>query len=233
MKMSFRYFRETYGISVAFVAVILLAAVVLSLCLSCDPHSDLPDLSVKVCHIVCTDGAVVDEADYRSSGKNAIAVVFYINYDPSVEGSGYAIYLHDMPLAAFADTVGVSQGTSCDLDAYDGNSNTFSLYSSSNTRSPMAQAVFDMWCYGQSAYIPSVAQMRALYAAKSSINPLIQELGGEPLPDEPADCWYWSSTEVDGQSSAKAWLYSLASGAIQETPKNQQHKVRPIITINN
>ena len=28
-------------------------------------------------------------------------------------------------------------------------------------------------------------------------------------------------------------LYSTASGAMQETPKTQAHKVRPIITINN
>ncbi|KAA5304427.1 DUF1566 domain-containing protein, partial [Phocaeicola dorei] len=36
---------------------------------------------------------------------------------------------------------------------------------------------------------------------------------------------------VEGQATAKAWLYSLGSGAIQETPKWQPHKARPIITI--
>ena len=39
--------------------------------------------------------------------------------------------------------------------------------------------------------------------------------------------------EVEGQQTVKAWLYSTASGAMQETPKTQAHKVRPIITINN
>ncbi|MDY5681501.1 MAG: DUF1566 domain-containing protein, partial [Prevotella sp.] len=43
----------------------------------------------------------------------------------------------------------------------------------------------------------------------------------------------WTSTEVQGQETAKAWLYSLASGSIQETPKTQPHKIRPIITLNN
>ena len=33
-------------------------------------------------------------------------------------------------------------------------------------------------------------------------------------------------------STAKAWLYSMGSGAMQETPKVQAHRVRPIITIN-
>ena len=39
-------------------------------------------------------------------------------------------------------------------------------------------------------------------------------------------------TTTPEQETAKAWLYSMGSGAIQETPKTQAHKVRPIITIN-
>ena len=35
---------------------------------------------------------------------------------------------------------------------------------------------------------------------------------------------YWTSTEVEGQQTVKAWLYSTASGAMQETPKTQAHK---------
>jgi hypothetical protein len=97
----------------------------------------------------------------------------------------------------------------------------------------MAEQVFDMWRYGQSAYVPSVAQMRLLYAAKEYVNPLIEKCGGEPLPDDSDEVWYWTSIEVSGQTTAKAWLYSLGSGAIQETPKDQAHKVRPIITLNN
>ena len=97
---------------------------------------------------------------------------------------------------------------------------------------PLAEKVFDIWRYGQSAYIPSVAQMRLLYAAKSMVNPIIEKCGGDPLPDETNDCWYWTSTEVKGQQTAKAWLYSLGSGAMQETPKIQAHRARPIITLN-
>lgn len=77
-----------------------------------------------------------------------------------------------------------------------------------------------------------VAQMRLLYAAKAVVNPIIEKCGGDPLPDETNDCWYWTSTEVKGQQTAKAWLYSLGSGAMQETPKIQAHRARPIITLN-
>ena len=122
--------------------------------------------------------------------------------------------------------------TSADIEALDGNMNTFALYDTRETASPMAEAVFDLWRYGQSAYIPSVAQMRLLYAVRETVNPVIERCGGHPLPLDEYDCWYWTSTEVTGQETAKAWLYSTGSGAMQETPKTQAHKVRPIITLN-
>ena len=199
---------------------------------SCDAHKDFPDTCMQPTHILCTDGKVVSLNDYRNSDKKAIAVVFYVNHNTDIEGNGYAVYLWDIDPVAFADSLNVSQGTSADITAYDGNTNTFSIYSTTDTGSPLADKVFDIWQYGQSAYIPSVAQMRLLYSAKSTVNPIIEECGGTPLPDTPDDCWYWTSTEVSGQQTAKAWLYSIGSGAMQETPKTQAHKARPIITLN-
>lgn len=198
----------------------------------CDGHHDLLDTSMKVGHILCTDGKTRSYEDYAASGKEAIAVVFHVNADEEVAGTGYAVYLHDLASEAFADSIGVPQGTSADLTAYDGNENTFALYDTQDVSSPMAMRVFDLWRYGQSAYVPSVAQMRLLYAAKEFVNPYIKACGGDLLPDEADRCWYWTSTEVEGQETAKAWLYSMGSGAMQETPKLQAHKVRPIITLN-
>lgn len=199
---------------------------------SCDAHRDFPDTSMKVGHVLCTDGKVMNIEECELSGKEPIAVVFHINNDESIEGNGYAVYLRDLPDEAFSDSLGVAQGTSADLLAHDGNPNTHAIYTNSGCSSPVAEAVFAMWRYGQSAYIPSVAQMRLLYAAKPLVNDIIERCGGEPLPDEANEVWYWTSTEVAGQETAKAWLYSLGSGAIQETPKIQAHRVRPIITLN-
>lgn len=199
---------------------------------ACDEHRDFPDTAMKPCHILCTDGKVLSVSDFRESEKQPIAVVFHINHDENTEGDGYAVYLWDLSPVAFADSTGISQGTSADITALDGNGNTFAIYDTREAASPMAEAVFDLWRYGQSAYIPSVAQMRMLYAMKEVINPVIRMCGGDGLPDEADDCWYWTSTEVRGQETAKAWLYSVGSGAIQETPKTQAHKVRPIITLN-
>ena len=179
------------------------------------------------------DGKAVPYSEYESYGEQAIAVVFHTYSDGETEGNGYAVYLWDMTPKAFADSLGIEQGTSADIAAYDGNENTFALYDTEETDSPMAEDVFALWKYGQSAYIPSVAQMRLLYSAQTVINPIIEKCGGDPLPTEADECWYWTSTEVEGQQTVKAWLYSTASGAMQETPKTQAHKVRPIITINN
>ncbi len=198
---------------------------------SCDGHHPEPDLGMKAGDILCTDGQVLDFASWEKSGKEGIGIVFHVNHDENVEGIGYAVYIRDLAPVAFADSLGIKQGTSADVVAHDGNRNTYALMSQRNVGSPMADAVFDLWRFGQSAYVPSVAQMRLLKEARGIVNNRLEAIGGVLIPDTPDGCWYWSSTEVEGQEAAKAWLYSLSQGAMQETPKTQSHKVRPIITI--
>lgn len=208
-------------------------AVVMAIAVAaCDAHIEVPGTGVRPGHVLCVDGTALPYSEYELSGKQAIAVVFHTASNGGTEGNGYAVYLWDIAPQAFADSLGIEQGTSADITAYDGNANTFALYDTRETASPMAEAVFDLWRYGQSAYVPSVAQMRLLYAMREAVNPVIERCGGDPLPKVPDNCWYWTSTEVEGQQTAKAWLYSMGSGAMQETPKTQAHRVRPIITIN-
>ena len=208
---------------------ILLALGILTLS-ACDAHKDVEDTSMKLGDILCVDGNVMPYSQYVQQDKQAVAVVFHLN-EGDLPGTGYAVYLWDVADKAFADTVGTKQGTSADATAYDGNGNTYSLLSNRDISSPIAESVYAVWSQGQSAYIPSVAEMRLLHQARSYINPIIEKCGGEPLPSAEVDCWYWTSTEVEGQETHKAWLYSLESGAILETPKDQSHKVRPIITL--
>lgn len=212
--------------------IMIMMAAAAVLLTACDAHFDFPDTAVKPGHILCTDGKAISYNEYMESGKQAIAVVFHINRSGDTEGDGYAVYLRDLAPVVFADSLGISQKTSADILAMDGNENTFAMFATKEVSSPLAEAVFDLWRYGQSAYVPSVAQMRLLYSMKELINPVIEKCGGEPLPDMADDCWYWTSTEVDEQQTAKAWLYSVGSGAMQETPKTQPHRARPIITLN-
>lgn len=197
----------------------------------CD-HFDEPAEPFKVGWVVCTDGEILPFCEYVRSGKDAVAIVYNVNHDFESPISGYAVYLNDLPAAEFADTEMTNQGTSTDLLLLDGNENTWALYSTrEEVNSPMANQVFDLWTYGQSAYVPSIAQLKQIREVKDFINPRIEAIGGDILPDVPNETWYWSSTEVSGQSEAKAWLYSFQSGAIQETPKIQAHKARPVITL--
>lgn len=204
---------------------------IVTLFMACDTHRDFPDTAMKPCHILCTDGKVLSVPDFKQSEKQPIAVVFHINHDENTGGNGYAVYLWDLDPLAFADSIGIKQNTSADIAALDGFENTFALLDARETSSPLAEKVFDLWRYGQSAYIPSVAQMRLLYHAKEQINPVIKMCGGDELPDVADDCWYWTSTEVNEQQTAKAWLYSMGSGTIHDTPKIQAHKSRAIITL--
>lgn len=216
---------------------ILTDAAFLSLCCmvlmftSCDEHRDFPDTSTKICDILCTDGKVVTQSQFDQGGKEAIAVVYYVNHDEEVEGQGFAVYLWDTEPATFADSLGVKQGTSASVSAFDGNANTHALFTAKDVNSTMASNVFAMWRYGQSAYVPSVAQMHLLFNVRNQVNAVIARLGGEPIPEDPDECWYWTSTEVQNQESVKAWLYSLSTGTYHECPKDQSHKVRPIVTI--
>lgn len=198
---------------------------------SCDGHHPEPDMGMKVGDVLCTDGQILSMETWKGSGKEGIGIVFHVNTNPDIEGRGYAVYLNDLEPLAFADSLGIKQGTSADAYALDGNANTYALMSHRNVGSPMADAVFELWRYGQSAYIPSVAQLRLLKGTRSYINKGIESIGGVSITDTPDGCWYWSSTEVAGQETAKAWLYSLSQGAMLETPKTQNHKIRPIITI--
>ena len=112
---------------------------------ACDAHIEEPDKTVRPGHVLCVDGKAVPYNEYEHSGKQAIAVVFHTYSDGKTEGNGYAVYLWDMTPKAFADSLGVEQGTSADITAYDGNTNTFALYETEETASPMAEAVFALW----------------------------------------------------------------------------------------
>ena len=199
---------------------------------SCDSHADEEDFEgISPTHVVCTDGKIYTLKQCQNQGKEPIAVVFHTSNTDEVDGMGYAVYLWDLPPAQFADSLNVKQNTSADITKYDGNMNTHHMHDSKVVLSPIAEHVFSIWRYNQSAFIPSVAEMKLLFESIENINPIIEKCGGQPIPKDADNCWYWTSTEVKGQENLKAWLYSTASGAFQETRKDAMHKVRPIISL--
>lgn len=126
--------------------------------------------SLQVGNVVCSDGNILSMDKFKQSDKEAVAIVFHVNRSVETDNLGYAVYIHDMEPLAFADSLGIDQGTSASLTDEDGNENTYSLFNNDEVQSPMAIKSFDLWSYGQSAYIPSVRQLYYLFSVRHQIN---------------------------------------------------------------
>ena len=90
---------------------ILYAALMMLSVTSCDEHREFPDTAMKTCDILCTDGMVVRYEVMKSQGKKPIAVVFHINQNEDLPGTGYAVYLWDIAQDAYCDSIGMKQST--------------------------------------------------------------------------------------------------------------------------
>ena len=215
-----------------FLSLLAGSVMLCSSCEECDHEGNQSIASsLQVGDVVCSDGSVLSKEKFSSSQKEPVAIVYHVNRNPEIKALGYAVSIRDVASAAFADSLGVEQETSASLEKEDGNENTHAMYRHEEVKSPLAVYVFDMWRYGQSAYILSVKQLTYLYQQIGLVNQRIEAVGGLPISLQPGDCWLWTSTEVEGQRDSKAWLFSMQSGNIQETPKDQAHKFRPVISI--
>ena len=144
-------------------------------CEDCDHEGDKSIASsLQVGDVVCSDGSVLSKEKFSSSQKEPVAIVYHVNRNPEIKALGYAVSIWDVASAAFADSLGVEQETSASLEKEDGNENTHAMYRHEEVKSPLAVYVFDMWRYGQSAYIPSVKQLTYLYQQIGFINQRIE-----------------------------------------------------------
>ncbi len=196
---------------------------------SCDEHI-LEHNSLQVGMIYCTDGDVLSPAAFEASGKKAKAVVFHVVKEGTVPVLGYAVSLHDSPAVSWlyesedsATRKEGSQGTSCDIEAMDGDINTYNIRQSS-LYAPLLDFL------SSDFYIPSVAQMNALSISLSVVNPIISSLGGDEVSMND-DAWYWTSTEVEGMDSNMAWKYSPGIGQQLASSKWSEYHTRPILTV--
>ena len=84
--------------------------------------------SLQVGNVVCSDGNILSMDKFKQSDKEAVAIVFHVNRSAEADNLGYAVYIHDIEPLAFADSLGIDQGTSASLTDEDGNENTYSLF---------------------------------------------------------------------------------------------------------
>lgn len=101
-------------------------------------HEDVTELlsSLQVGNVVCSDGNILSMDKFKQSDKEAVAIVFHVNRSAETDNLGYAVYIHDMEPLAFADSLGIDQGTSASLTDEDGNENTYSLFVSIRRNAP-------------------------------------------------------------------------------------------------
>ena len=179
-------------------------AMLFTSCEDCDHEGDKSIASsLQVGDVVCSDGSVLSKEKFSSSQKEPVAIVYHVNRNPEIKALGYAVSIRDVASAAFADSLGVEQETSASLEKEDGNENTHAMYRHEEVKSPLAVYVFDMWRYGQSAYIPSVKQLTYLYQQIALVNQRIEAVADLPLSLQPDNCWFCPSTEVEGQRDCK------------------------------
>lgn len=171
-------------------AILTGGAMLFTSCEECDHEGDRSIASsLQVGDVVCSDGSVLSKEKFSSSKKEPVAIVYHVNRNPEIKALGYAVSIRDVAPAAFADSLGVEQETSASLEKEDGNENTHAMYRNEEVKSPLAVYVFDMWRYGQSAYIPSVKQLTYLYLQIGLVNQRIEAVGGLPISLQPGDCW--------------------------------------------
>ena len=214
---------------------------------SCDDHAPV-DLDIHIGYILCEDGRMLSEADFVKSGQEGVAVVFAEKTD---DHPVLAVMLEEIPFVAFADTLSFDQKTSCDVAAFDGYENTVALQTSHLDRpalvdstylasaanyyvSPLGLLAFSSHYYFQSDFVPSVSEMGLLFLRRDEVNKVIERLGGTPLStqNDGFSCWYWTSTEVEGNSLNQAWLVSMADGSRHKAPKTNCYNARFIVEYN-
>ena len=227
------YIRKTRSLN-ALSIVLILGMCITFLTTSCDSHEAV-DYNLHIGYVLCSDHSCISYDEYKGlepGTKEPVGVVFAETND---QHPNLVVSLKEYE-DAFCDTLGLENGTSCRLDSCDGYSNTVAMYGSyvkeTGKGCPIAMRCFASHYFGQSQYIPSVMEMRLLVAATPYINGIIEDLGGTPIKTT-GDCWYWTSTEVEGNVPNQAWLCSAAPNAgIQETPKGEVHLARPILQLN-
>lgn len=214
---------------------------------SCDEHEPF-DPDIHSGYILCSDGSIVADNVFDSRTHTPVAVVFA---EQTAEHPVLAVLLDEIDFIAFADTLSFDQKTSCSLDSCDGYLNTVALQTTNIQRkvlvdsvhidnadnyykSPLGLMAFRSHWFSQSDYVPSVMELELLYKALPKVNPLIQMCGGTPVgtTSAGAGCWYWSSTEVKGNSHNQAWLVSMADGSQHKAPKTNQYRARLIVEYN-
>lgn len=202
----------------------------------CVKHSvsDSCEYGLKVGHVYCADGYVIEPDAYVKSGRNnAVGVVFWVADGDSLEDRAYVISLEDLEETFWCDSM-ISTGVSTSIYAYDGAYNTSILQTfkiNSGCSVPAMEECVSYSCNGSGGWVlPSAAQLAVAQRNRKKIEYGLQQCGGTPFNSG----WYWSSTEDNSSNESKkynACIVSLINSSTQAAGKLEKNGVRPMKVI--
>lgn len=156
--------------------------------------------------IVCKDGSVVSMEEYEADGKEAKAIVFWVDQtgqhgwavdvwepaDPLVWGRNPYLPLKKYRMVSEA------------LGDYEGRKNTDVVLEDGIDKYPAFKAIV----HGDEWYMPAAGQWDILFASYVLINKILQEVGGQPI-DLSSECTYYSST----MAGSDYWIWFIQTGS--------------------
>ena len=178
------------------------------------PQGEMP--AINIGDILCTDNSIVKSSAWPVEGKTAMGIVFYID---NTDEHGWAVHLQDQGTNLQWGGYGVDipalpnfingRNAMMDMDGYN-RTQIIRLAGDANTY-PAAFAVD----FSNDWYLPTVGQLRLLYAEIVTINASLQIVGGTLFPMN-SYFLYWSSTERDAEQT---WFVNM-HGEVTYTFKN-------------
>jgi hypothetical protein len=180
---------------------------------------------IAVGDILCTDGAIVKPADYASSGKTALGIVFYVD---NTGEHGWAVHLHyqhisimwTTPSSALTDILNLTNYSTSRtaINDFNGYNNTLIIRNVGNEANYPAAFAVD---FENGWYIPAAGQLRQLFNEIVEVRASLQIVGGDVLL---LDSGHWSSTE-----SAKNYAWEVRDrGTVYRTSKQSNIMLRSI-----
>jgi hypothetical protein len=186
---------------------------------------------VKIGDILCTDGSILDTADFIISGKTAEGVVFWISPDeteawvvgflrPSIRWS-----TTDTLVPGLGSHVPPFIGTLLDTAGY---SNTLAIRLAGDSAAYPAAWNVD---FDNGWFLPAAGQMRILHGVSAVINTQYQIAFGLVANFLFVQALSWTSTQANASSAVVLLLASNRGAAIVNTAKTNSAWVYPIRSI--
>ena len=216
--------KRKWGRRMAYVISFCLAFIITYLLSACADHDDMFDSGIKVGNILLSDNTLINPGNYEPDKMNAVGVVFYAKGDTAI-----AVAPKEVGDWCFSESFESISGTSNDVYSINGLTSTAAMMVA-DIDTPAADACVSYMSPLSGWYLPSAGELKALASNLAVVSASMKIIGG----DDFSDVQYISSSE-DNSSSNNAEIYcycvSLLKGYAVSVPKNEAHRVRPVILI--